>query len=222
MIKVEYFTFNPLAENTYVLSNEKGVALIIDPGCYFTEEERTLKNHIDENNLNPAQLLNTHCHLDHVFGNNWVHKTYGLELYLHRDEEKILEFAPAFGNMYGLGFTNYKNALHFLSEEDKIFLGDDRLKILFTPGHSPGSICFYCAEQNFIIGGDVLFYESIGRFDLPGGNEEELYKSIREQLYILPDETIVYPGHGEPTTIGHEKRHNPFVKPLSARREGFG
>ena len=157
-------------------------------------------------------MLNTHCHLDHVFGNYWVHKNYGLELFIHEGEQPVLEFAPASGNMYGLSFTNYKGNLHFLNEGDKIYFGDDEFEILFTPGHSPASICFYCKAQNFLIGGDVLFNESIGRFDLPGGNEQQLYKSIREKLYVLPDETIVYPGHGEPTTIGHEKKYNPFVR----------
>jgi hydroxyacylglutathione hydrolase len=212
MIKVAYFTMNPLAENTYVLSNEKGNALIIDPGCYFSEEEKTVANYIKENNLKPLQLLNTHCHLDHVFGNNWVHKNYGLELYIHKDEQTVLEFAPAVGNMYGLTFTNYKGTLHFFDEGDEVFLGEDKLKILLAPGHSPASVCFYCEAQKFVIGGDVLFYESVGRFDLPGGNEAQLHKSIKEKLYVLPDETIVYPGHGEPTTIGHEKKHNPFVR----------
>ena len=212
MIKVDFFTFNPLAENTYLLTNEKQQALIIDPGCYFTEEENTLKNFIAEKNITPVQLINTHCHLDHVFGNEWVRKNYGLELYIHEGEKAVLEFAPATGNMYGLNFTNYKGALHFLNEGDKISFGDNELEILFTPGHSPASICFYCKTQNFLIGGDVLFNESIGRFDLPGGNEQQLYKSIREKLYVLPDETIVYPGHGEPTTIGHEKKYNPFVR----------
>jgi hydroxyacylglutathione hydrolase len=212
MIKVDFFTFNPLAENTYLLTNEKQQALIIDPGCYFTEEEKTLQNFITDNNIKPVQLLNTHCHLDHVFGNYWVNKNYGLELFIHPGEQTVLEFAPAAGNMYGLNFTNYKGKSHFLNEGDKIILGDDELEILFTPGHSPASICFYCKTQNFLIGGDVLFFESIGRFDLPGGNEQQLYKSIREKLYTLPDETIVYPGHGEPTTIGHEKKHNPFVR----------
>ena len=212
MIKIAYFTMNPLGENTYVLSNEKADALIIDPGCYFAEEEKTIKNYIVENNLKPVQLLNTHCHLDHVFGNNWVHKNYGLELHIHKGEQTVLEFAPAVGNMYGLTFTNYKGPLHFFDEGDEIFLGDDKLKILLAPGHSPASVCFYCEAQNFVIGGDVLFYESVGRFDLPGGNEAQLYKSIKEKLYVLPDETIVYPGHGEPTTIGHEKKHNPFVR----------
>jgi len=212
MIKIDFFTFNPLAENTYLLTNEKQEALIIDPGFYFTEEENTFKNFISDYNIKPVQLLNTHCHLDHVFGNEWVRKNYGLELYIHEGEKKVLEFAPATGNMYGLRFTNYKGAFHFIDEGDKIFLGDDELEILLTPGHSPASVCFYCKAQNFIIGGDVLFNESIGRFDLPGGDEQTLYKSIREKLYVLPDETIVYPGHGEPTTIGHEKKYNPFVR----------
>lgn len=211
MIKVDFFTFNPLAENTYILSNENKEALIIDPGFYFTEEENTFRNFISINNIKPVQLLNTHCHLDHVFGNNWVHKNYGLELFIHEGEKTVLEFAPAAGNMYGLGFTNYKGKLHFLKEGDEIFLGDDVLKVLFTPGHSPASICFYCKAQHFVIGGDVLFNESIGRFDLPGGNEQTLYKSIRERLFTLPDETIIYPGHGEATTIGHEKKYNPYV-----------
>jgi len=212
MIKVDYFTFNPFAENTYVLSNEKADALIIDPGCYFTEEENTMRDFFDKNVLRPVQLLNTHCHIDHVFGNQWVYKNYGVELHMHAGEQKVLEYAPITGNMYGLHFTNYKGQFHYLNEGEEVRLGDDKLKILLTPGHSPASICFYCEAQNFVIGGDVLFYESIGRFDLPGGNEQQLYNSIREKLYVLPDETVVYPGHGETTTIGHEKKHNPFVR----------
>lgn len=211
MIKVEYFTFNPLQENTYLLSNAKRDALIIDPGCYFTAEEETLKTHIDKQGLTPMQLLNTHCHLDHVFGNKWAAKTYNLELYLHPDEEKMLAWAPASGEMWGSSFSNYKGPLHFLRPGDAVYLGEDRLDVLLTPGHSPGSICFYCKAQGFIISGDVLFRESIGRADLPGGNYNQLLASIREQLYTLPDDTVVYPGHGPATTIGYEKRNNPFV-----------
>ena len=212
MIKVDFFTYNPLAENTYILTNEKQEALIIDPGCYFTAEENTLKNFIEENNIKPVKLLNTHCHADHVFGNNWINKNYGLELYMHEGEKPVLDFAPAFAKMYNLNFINYKGALHFLNEGDIIEFRNDKLEVILTPGHSPASICFYCAAQNFIISGDVLFNESIGRYDLPGGNEAQLHKSILEKLYVLPDETIVYPGHGEPTTVGHEKKYNPFVK----------
>ncbi len=212
MIKVDFFTFNPLAENTYVLTNEKQEVLIIDAGCYFTAEEDKLKNFITENDLKPVKLLNTHCHADHVFGNSWVNKNYGLELYLHEGEKPVLDFAPAFANVYGLNFSNYKGELHFLNEGDIIEFGNNKLEVILTPGHSPASICFYCEAQNFIISGDVLFYESIGRYDLPGGDEATLLNSIRDKLFVLPDETIVYPGHGEPTTIGHEKKNDPFVR----------
>ncbi len=211
MIKVEYFTFNPLQENTWLLSNEKGDTLIIDPGCYFTAEQETLENAITAQKLKPVQLLNTHCHLDHVFGNRWVSETYKLELYLNPDEQKMLEMAPASGLMWGFSFDNYKGPLHFLLPGDTVYLGTDKLKVLLTPGHSPGSICFYCEAQHFIISGDVLFRESIGRSDLPGGNSGQLLKSIHEQLFTLPGETIVYPGHGPTTTIGYEKKNNPYV-----------
>ncbi len=212
MIKVSFFTFSPIQENTYVLSNEKEQAIIIDPGCYFTDEETTLENYIIDNKLQPVKLLNTHCHLDHVFGNKWVFEKYNLELHIHKHEEVVLKFAPASGQMYGLTFSNYAGPLHFLDEGDKVSFGEDELEVILTPGHSPGSICFYCPKQNFIIGGDVLFRESIGRTDLPAGNHNQLLKSIREKLFTLPGETIVYPGHGEPTTIGYEKENNPFLK----------
>lgn len=210
MIKVDSFTLNPFQENTYVLSNEKGEALIIDPGCYFSAEQETIKSFIDGRQLKPVQLLNTHCHLDHVFGNKWVAATWQLELYLHPEEEKMLEMAPLSGAKYGLDFSNYKGPLHFLNAGDTVQLGDDKLEVLLAPGHSPGSICFYCREQDFLIGGDVLFHESIGRSDLPFGNHDQLIRSIQTQLLVLPDETIVYSGHGPETTIGHEKRANPF------------
>jgi len=211
MVHVKVFTFNPIQENTYVLYNQNGHAIIIDPGCYFTAEQETLKNFIDENGLKAVQLLNTHCHLDHVFGNRWVHETFGLELYIHPKEEAMLAYAPQSGMKWGVPFDNYRGPLHFLQEGNSVFLDDDELKILFTPGHSPGSICFYAAKDGFIIAGDVLFHESIGRTDLPGGDHDTLLNSIRKELFVLPDETVVYPGHGPATTIGHEKEHNPFL-----------
>lgn len=211
MIKVELFTFNPLQENTYVLSNEKGQALIIDPGCYFTAEEESLANHITKRSLTPVQLLNTHCHLDHVFGNRWAANKYGLELYLHPAEQEILELSPLMGGAWGFSFTNYDGPLHFLNAGDTVKLGDDELTVLLAPGHSPGSICFYHAKQGFVIGGDVLFRDSIGRADLPGGNYDVLVNSIQTQLFTLPDDTVVYSGHGPKTTIGYEKRNNPYV-----------
>ncbi|MFZ6022865.1 MAG: MBL fold metallo-hydrolase [Bacteroidota bacterium] len=211
MLQVKAFTFSPVQENTYVLYNEHGKAIIIDPGCYFSAEQETLKNFINNTKLQPAKLLNTHCHLDHVFGNKWVHDEFGLELYLHTLEQPVLERASFSGERWGLPFVNYRGPLHFLAEGDTVTLGNDALKVILAPGHSPGSICFYCEEQRFLIGGDVLFRESIGRTDLPGGDHNTLLKSIREKIFTLPDDVKVYSGHGLTTTIGHEKKHNPFL-----------
>ncbi len=211
MIKLHMFTFSPIQENTYLLWNEKGETIIIDPGCYFTAEQETLQQFIENNGLKPVQLINTHCHLDHIFGNKWVAKKWGLELYIHPDEERMLQLAPASGLMYGLTVDNYKGPLHFLKDNDVLKLGDDELKIILVPGHSPGHICLYSEAQNFLIGGDVLFLESIGRTDLPGGNYEQLLQNIRERLYVLPGTTIVYPGHGPHTTIAHEQKFNPYT-----------
>ena len=211
MFTVKAFTFSPIQENTYLLYNEKGKALIIDPGCYFEEEREMLSSFLQQNNLELQLLLNTHCHLDHVFGNKWIHETFGLLLHIHQKEKQVLDFAPASGLMWNMPFDNYDAELKYIKEGEEILLDDDRLKILFAPGHSPGHVCFYCKAQGFIIGGDVLFRQSIGRTDLPGGNHETLIQSIKTQLFILPDETIVYSGHGPATTIGYEKKHNPFL-----------
>lgn len=211
MVHVQAFVFSPIQENTYLVYNDNGNALIIDPGCYFTAEHEMLKNFMEEKKLRPVQLLNTHCHLDHVFGNKWVHETYGLELHIHPEEEKMLALAPQSGLKWGIPFDNYAGPLHFLHEADTVKLDEDSFEILLAPGHSPGSICFYNKAQGFIIAGDVLFHESIGRTDLPYGDHETLLNSIREKLFVLPDETVVYNGHGQPTTIGHEKRFNPFL-----------
>ncbi|MEQ1798101.1 MAG: MBL fold metallo-hydrolase [Lacibacter sp.] len=211
MFTVKAFTFSPIQENTYLLYNEKGKALIIDPGCYFEEEREMLSSFLQQNNLELQLLLNTHCHLDHVFGNKWIHETFGLLLHIHQKEKQVLDFAPASGLMWNMPFDNYNADLTYIKEGEEILLDDDRLKILFAPGHSPGHVCFYCKEQGFVIGGDVLFRQSIGRTDLPGGSHETLIQSIKTQLFTLPDETIVYSGHGPATTIGYEKKHNPFL-----------
>ncbi len=211
MLKVKSFIFNPVEENTYVLYNEKDACCIIDPGCYFSIERKELQDFIEEQRLQPKFLLNTHCHLDHVFGNKFVHDQYGLPLQLHPKEQLVLEYAPAAGLQWGLPFENYQGPLIFLQEGTSIWLNNDELEILATPGHSPGSICFYCRSQQFVISGDVLFYQGIGRTDLPGGDPGTLLRSIREKLFTLPDEVIIYPGHGQPTTVGFEKRTNPFL-----------
>jgi len=212
MLTVQPFTFNPVQENTYVVYNEKGACCIIDPGCYFASEEQELKDFITKNNLKPVYLLNTHCHLDHIFGNRFAQKTFGLSLHLHKLEKPVLDHGPASGQLWQLPFDNYDGELHFLDEGDMVRIGDDVLHVLFTPGHSPGSISFYCKEDKFIISGDVLFQGSVGRTDLPGGDFTILDESIKTKLYTLPADTIVYSGHGETTTIGDEMKTNPFVK----------
>ena len=212
MLKIKSFEFSPIQENTYILYNEFNECIIIDPGCYFDEEKEALAEFIDENALTPKWLINTHCHLDHVFGNKFVAEKYSLKLHLHEKEVQVLQFAPTSALMYNMPFDNYNGEFVFLKEGDTLKLGDDELKILLTPGHSPASLSFYSAKDKFVISGDVLFQQSIGRTDLPGGNFEVLMKSIKTQLFPLPDDTVVYSGHGAPTTIGHEKKYNPYCK----------
>ncbi len=211
MLQIKSFEFSPIQENTYILSNEFNDCLIIDPGCYYDDEKDALLTYIDKMDLRPQMLLNTHCHLDHVFGNKFVAEKFALTLQLHKNEKFVLDFAPKSGLMYNLPFDNYIGEFIFLKEGDTIKLGSDELKVIEAPGHSPGHICFYCEKQHFIISGDVLFNRSIGRTDLPGGDHETLLKNIREKLFVLPDETVVYSGHGPSTTIGDEKKYNPFL-----------
>ncbi|MFZ1305202.1 MAG: MBL fold metallo-hydrolase [Ferruginibacter sp.] len=211
MLKLKSFVFSPIQENTYLLYNEFNDCIIIDPGCYFPEEKEALKGFITQSSLTTRMLLNTHCHLDHVFGNKFVAETWGLTLHLHEKEKKLLDYAPTSGLMYNMPFDNYSGDYIYLKEGDVIKLGADELVVFEAPGHSPGHVCFYCAKQNFIISGDVLFNRSIGRTDLPGGDHETLLKNIREKLFVLPDETVVFSGHGEQTTIGEEKKYNPFL-----------
>jgi hydroxyacylglutathione hydrolase len=211
MLYIQSFTFSPVQENTYILYNDEKQCCIIDPGCYFASEEAELKNFIETNGLTPVLLLNTHCHLDHIFGNRFVHKTYGLKLHLHKLEKQVLDFGPVSGQMWQLPFDNYDGEMVFIDEKDVIRLGGEELQILFTPGHSPGHICFYSKPHKLLIGGDVLFDGSVGRTDLPGGDFATLEQSIKTRLYTLPEDVIVYPGHGGSTTIGDEMKTNPFV-----------
>ena len=212
MLSVKSFTFNPVEENSYLVYDEEKNCAVIDPGCYFGNERNELRDFITENDLNPVLLLNTHCHLDHVFGNKFIYDTYELPLHLHPLEQQVLEYAPVSGQKWNLPFDNYSGPLRFLEPGELLLVGKDMLKVLFTPGHAPGHVVFYCEEQGFVIGGDVLFRGSIGRTDLPLGDHSTLLHSIRTQLFALPDEVIIYPGHGPHTTIGWEKKNNPFLQ----------
>jgi hydroxyacylglutathione hydrolase len=212
MLMVKGFVFSPIEENTYVLYNEAGECCIIDPGCYSSNERNELKDFISGSGLRPKYLLNTHCHLDHVFGNKFVHDTYGLKPQIHPDEKRVLDFAPIAGMHWNLPFDHYTGDVIYITEKDTIRLGTDELKILLAPGHSPGHVCFYSPAQHWVIGGDVLFRQSIGRTDLPGGDFDTLIASIRRELFTLPPQTKVYPGHGPATTIAYEMENNPFLR----------
>ena len=212
MIQVKGFTFNPFQENTYVLYDETGDCVIIDPGCYGPEEKLELTNFIKQEKLKPSLLLNTHCHIDHILGNKYVAETWDLKLTIHKKEKELLAAAQEYGVNWGIFAEKSPEPSSFADEGDVIHFGKSTLEVLFTPGHSPGSICFYNANDNICISGDVLFFQSIGRTDLPGGDFNTLIESIKQKLFRLPDDTIIYPGHGPATTILKEKKTNPFVK----------
>jgi hydroxyacylglutathione hydrolase len=209
---VKSFTFNPFAENTYLLYDDTKEGVVVDPGCYEKSEKATLEKFVREQGLKVVQLLNTHGHIDHVLGNRFVVDTFGVGLYNHPQDLDTLRSVPAYAPVYG--FTNYEEVLpegHF-EENDVIRFGETELKVLFTPGHAPGHVVFYHEAGHICIGGDVLFQRSIGRYDLPGGHLPTLLQSIRTKLFPLPDDVTVYPGHGPSTTIGEEKKFNPFLQ----------
>lgn len=210
MFSVQSFEFNPFQENTYVLYDETGEAVVIDPGCYEQGEMTALNEFIATKKLNIKYLLNTHCHIDHVLGNDYVKETYRVPFLIHEIELPVLKAVKSYSSNYG--FVNYHEATpdQYLKEGDKVKFGNTELLVIFLPGHSPGHIGFYGEKEKAVIGGDVLFQHSIGRTDLPGGHFETLIKSIHQKLFTLPDDVVVYPGHGDPTTIGEEKISNPF------------
>jgi len=212
MTQYHVFEFNPFAENTYVVWDETGECAIFDPGCYSSEEREMLRRFIVEKNLRPVRLINTHCHVDHVFGNPFVARTWGLGLEIHEGELPVLDSYERVCQMYGLPFEDPQPLPgNFIEAGETLRFGSTQLKVLFTPGHSPASLSFYCEEAGFVLAGDVLFLESIGRTDLPGGDFDTLIRSIRTQLFSLPDETLVLPGHGHATTVRHEREYNPFL-----------
>lgn len=210
MIQLHQFVFNDFSENTYVLWDETNECVIVDPGCYYANEREDLKKFIEGKKLRPV-LLNTHCHVDHVFGNKWVKENFSVPFYAHQADLFLLNAAAATGSIYGLFVEPSPQPDRFIREGEEISFGNSTLKIFEAPGHSPGSVCFYNEEEKLLISGDVLFQGSIGRFDLPGGDYETLMQSIFNKLMILPDEVKVYSGHGPVTTIGAERRTNPFV-----------
>ncbi len=211
MITIHSFAFGPFQENTYILHDETNECIIIDPGCYDDQERNELADFIESNKLKPVKLINTHCHIDHVVGNKFVADKYSLKLEMNKLDLPMLDSLMNVAKMYNLKAEPSPAPSVFLNEGDVVKFGNSSLEIVFTPGHSPGSITFYSTAQKFMIAGDVLFYGSIGRTDLPGGHYQTLIDSIKNKLLPLGDEYVVYNGHGQSTTIGFEKMHNPFL-----------
>jgi hydroxyacylglutathione hydrolase len=212
MTQVQTFTFNPFQENTYVVYDETKECIIFDPGCLMNGEKRVLADFIKKNDLRPVQLINTHCHLDHVFGNAFVKATYDVPLAIHRGEQIVLQMVPEVSEKYGVPCEASPEPDAFIEDGDIIQFGNTSLSAILTPGHSPASLSFFCEAERFVITGDVLFLHSIGRTDLPGGDYKTLIKSIKEKLYPLGDDVKVYCGHGASTTIGRERKENPFLQ----------
>jgi hydroxyacylglutathione hydrolase len=212
MINIQQFTFNPYQENTYILYDETKECVIIDPGIYDAQEQNVFVKKVKELGLKPVLLLNTHCHLDHVFGNKFVFDNWSLKPRFHKGELPVLQAVPGYAPQMGLNYELSPEPEVYLGETGTVAFGNSTLELIFAPGHSPAHLCFYAKEDHFLIGGDVLFYNSIGRTDLPGGDHQQLLNNIREKLFILPDQVVVYPGHGPSTTIGFEKLSNPFLK----------
>ena len=211
MLTIQSFTFNPFQENTYIIFNENKEAIIIDPGMYAEEEFDIFFAFLTQNSLRPTLLLNTHTHLDHVFGNAAVLRKYPIPFGFHIKDKPVFDAASSAGAMYGMVFEKSPEPTLYLEETEEILLGDESFKVLLTPGHSPGSVCFYHKNQDFLISGDVLFHLSIGHSDFPGGNYDTLMNSIHSTLMALPDQTKVYSGHGPHTHIGFERMNNPFI-----------
>ena len=210
-MNIATFTFNGFSENTYLLYDESRECVIFDPGCSNPTEEQELVNFIESNSLTPVRLINTHCHIDHVLGNKFVADKYTLKLEAHKIEELVLAAAPMSSQIYSVPYTPSPLIEVFLDETMQVTFGNSTLEILFTPGHSPGSLSFFHKESKQLIAGDVLFQGSIGRTDLPGGDYDTLIASIKTQLFPLGDEVRAYPGHGPSTTIGEERVSNPFL-----------
>lgn len=207
------FTFNPFAENTYVMVDAaKKEALLFDPGCYGARECSQLAQWFEQENITPVRLLLTHAHIDHILGNAFVFEKYGLQPWLHPEDLPNLERLVAYAPVFGLHAEASPEPAGWLAHGETIVFGGKEIELRHTPGHSAGSICFVNHTDRYVIGGDVLFAGSIGRTDLPGGHLQTLLTAVREQLFTLPDDYTVYPGHGEATTIGDEKRYNPFFQ----------
>ena len=213
MLQFESFVFNPFAENTYAVYDDNSKeCVIIDPGCSNASEENELFGFIDSHRLKPILAINTHGHIDHILGNASVKKRYGIEVAAHPNVKSDFKRSHQQAQMFGLPFNGECELPNRNLEDGEIIkVGESTLEVISTPGHAIGSISLYAEMEGWVFTGDALFCRSIGRTDLPGGNYEQLHTNIIERLFHLPDDTEVYSGHGESTTIFDERRYNMFL-----------
>lgn len=213
MLHIHVFTFNPFSENTYIVYNsESKEACLFDPGCSNAAEQAAVKRFLEERSLSLTQLLLTHAHIDHILGYSWVYDTYKLTAQANEKEIPVFQRGVESALMFGIPYEAGPNLKANLKHGDTLDLLGEKWELREAPGHSPGSILFVCHAKKWVIAGDVLFKESIGRSDLPGGNHDALLHSIERELYSLPHDYMVFPGHGPETSIGHEKQYNPFIR----------
>ena len=211
-MKINSFVFNPFYENTYVLWDETKSCVIIDPGCYEKYEQEEIIGFIESEGLSVKYILNTHCHIDHVLGNYFLKDYFKCPLWIPEHEVASHQSVVAYAPQWGIQNFTLAEPDALIKEGQKIVFGNSSCKVIEAPGHSPGHQLFYFEKEAVVLGGDVLFRQSIGRTDLPGGNHTQLLTNIKEKIYTLPDPVVVYPGHGSETTVGFEKKNNPFVK----------
>jgi hydroxyacylglutathione hydrolase len=212
MGKIKKFIFNAFQVNTYLLYDETFECIIIDAACYEEEEKEELRNFISHNELKLVRNINTHCHIDHILGNEFIAEMYGIHPEYHEESVPFFLSANEIGTSFGYNLGKFPDPKGFIEGGNDIPYGKNSLKVIYTPGHAAGSVCLYNEKEGFVVTGDVLFKDTIGRTDLPSGNFNLLMNSIRQKLFLLPDETIIYPGHGPETTIGYEKANNQFIR----------
>ncbi len=212
-MKIDVIPQNPWQVNTIILSDETNECVIIDPGCFNDDEKQQIQDFISANGLNPVRLLHTHLHLDHLFGTRFIAETYSIKPEAHPDDEFFIEQTKNYAAQFGVVIEqNPPELSNYLNNNDEVKFGNTTLRIIHVPGHSPGGVAFYSESDKILVAGDVLFKDSIGRTDLPGGDLDTLLSNIKSKLFVLPEDTVVYPGHGPSTTIGYEKETNPFLQ----------
>ena len=212
MTELKTFVFNPFGVNTYIIYRQNAEGFIIDAACMDEGESRQVIDFIENEKINIKGLLNTHCHVDHLLGVEYLRNHFSTEFYCCEEDQFLIDNSKAQGQFFGLKVNKPSRPDRYISESDRLFLNDGEIDIMHVPGHSPGSVVFFLKDEKKLFSGDVLFSGSIGRTDLPGGDYKVLVEGIKEKLLILDNETEVFPGHGPSTTIGNEKFLNPFLQ----------